>query len=83
MSFYPLEKYQIASGHTVEVEKVKIFWYVLHSTKLFLTGLPHEAVAKLIAERFAKRDKNTLTLVVMDQKLTPAEMRRSFMQPQN
>ena len=49
----------------------------------FFTGLPHEAVAKLIAERFAKRDKNTLTLVVMDQKLTPAEMRRSFMQPQN
>ena len=48
-----------------------------------ITGLPHEAVAKLIAERFAKRDKNTLTLVVMDQKLTPAEMRRSFMQPQN
>ena len=53
------------------------------NTTLLFTGLPHEAVAKLIAERFAKRDKNTLTLLVMDQKLTPAEMRRSFMQPQN
>lgn len=46
-------------------------------------GLPHESVAKLIAECFAKRDRNMLTLVVMDQKLTPAEMRRSFMQPQS
>lgn len=47
-----------------------------------LTGLPHENVARIIAECFAKRDRQVLTLVVKDQKLTPAEMRRSFMLPQ-
>jgi hypothetical protein len=39
-------------------------------------------VAKLIAERFAKKDKPEMILVVMDQKLTPAEKRRSRMMPQ-
>ena len=48
-----------------------------------LLGLPHETAAKLIAECFARKDKPRLTLVIMDQKITPAEMRRSFMQPQN
>ena len=52
-------------------------------THYVLLGLPHETAAKLIAECFARKDKPSLTLVIMDQKLTPAEMRRSFMQPQN
>ena len=57
---------------------IQLFIYFFHS----FSGLPHETVAKLIAECFAKRDRNTLTMIVMDQKLTPAELRRSFMQPQ-
>ena len=67
-------------------EKIKLHLMITQSalltSLLSIKGLPHETVAKLIAECFAKRDRNTLTMVVMDQKLTPAEMRRSFMQPQ-
>ena len=41
-----------------------------------LAGLPHEAVAKFMAERFAKRDCAEMTLVVMDYKMKPGEKRR-------
>ena len=41
-----------------------------------ITGLPHEAVAKLMAERFARRDSAEMTLVVMDFKIKSGEKRR-------
>ena len=47
-----------------------------------ISGLPHDGVARLIAECFAKRNRPHLTLVVQDQIRTPAEMRRSCMLPQ-
>ena len=40
------------------------------------SGLPHEAVAKLMAERFARRDSAEMTLVVMDHKIKSGEKRR-------
>lgn len=50
---------------------------------LFLVGLPHEKAAKIIAERFANKNRRHLVLVVKDQKRTPAEKRRGFMPPQH
>ena len=44
-----------------------------------LSGLPHDMAAKVIAEQFARKDKPDMVLVVMDQKLTAAEMRRTRM----
>ena len=39
-------------------------------------GLPHEAVAKLMAERFARRDSADMTLVVMDHIIKSGEKRK-------
>lgn len=41
-----------------------------------LQGLPHEAVAKLMAERFARRDSDDMTLVVMDHIIKSGEKRK-------
>jgi len=47
------------------------------------TGLPHDAVARALAERFAARDRPDLVLVVRDQRPTAAaERRRACMEPQ-
>ena len=46
-------------------------------------GLSHEGAARLIAERYALRDRPDLVLVVMDHKPTPAERRRAPMLPQS
>ena len=47
-----------------------------------ISGLCHEAIARLLAERYANKERKILSLVVKEQKLTPAEMRRSCMLPQ-
>ena len=47
-----------------------------------VTGMPHETMARLLSERYASKERKVLTLVVKEQKLTPAEMRRSCMLPQ-
>ncbi len=44
-----------------------------------LAGLPHETAAKVIAEQFARKDRNEMLLIVMDQNLTAAEKRRTRM----
>ena len=49
---------------------------------LLILGLSHEAIARLLAERYAHKERKTLTLLVKEHKLTPAEMRRSCMLPQ-
>ena len=54
---------------------------ILMQNNLF-SGLSHEAIARLLAERYAHKERKTLTLLVKEQKLTPAEMRRSCMLPQ-
>ncbi|CAB4055663.1 WHRN [Lepeophtheirus salmonis] len=43
-----------------------------------LTGLPHETVARIIAECYAKRNESHLSLLLKNMKPTPAEMRRSY-----
>lgn len=48
----------------------------------FILGLSHVAIARLLAERYAHKERKMLTLLVKEQKLTPAEMRRSCMLPQ-
>ena len=50
---------------------------------ILLPGLSHEAIARLLAERYAHKGRKILTLLVKEQKLTPAEMRRSCMLPQH
>ena len=47
-----------------------------------ISGLTHEEMARLLSERYAAKERKLLTLVVKEQKLTPAEMRRSCMLPQ-
>ena len=48
----------------------------ISSLLLLFPGLAHEAVAKLMAERFARRDSAEMTLVVMDHKIKAGEKRR-------
>ena len=52
------------------------FVLLIHIVNCYFAGLPHEAVAKFMAERFAKRDCAEMTLVVMDYKMKPGEKRR-------
>ena len=48
-----------------------------------MSGMPHEAAAKFIAERYAKRDnRSELTMVVTSHRSTAAERRKACMMPQ-
>ncbi len=48
-----------------------------------LEGLPHVRAARILAERYALKDRRDLVLVVRDHRPTPADRRRACLMPQS
>ncbi len=48
-----------------------------------LEGLPHVTAARILAERYALKDRRDLILVVRDHRPTPADRRRACLMPQS
>ncbi|TRY63993.1 hypothetical protein TCAL_02079 [Tigriopus californicus] len=71
------------NGAAFNVQGLRVGQLIREVDGILLAGLPHEKAAKIIAERFANKNRRHLVLVVRDQKRTPAEKRRGFMPPQH
>jgi hypothetical protein len=53
----------------------------MHVPDCFSSGLPHETVAKIIAEAYAKKNRPEISFVVVEAKKSAAENRRACLLP--